>query len=113
MLESGASWVAALQTWLVANATVWVLVGLVGQSLFMMRFVVQWISSEKAKQSIVPEAFWYLSLAGGLIVLAYAIHRRDPVFILGQSLGTFIYLRNIHLIFHHKRRVRAASSAKV
>jgi len=68
-----------------------------------MRFVMQWIASERAKQSVMPEIFWYFSLAGGLIVLIYAIHQQDIVFISGQGLGVFIYLRNIYFI--HKRRV--------
>lgn len=82
----------------------WYIIGFVGQGLFSARFLVQWLASEKRKQSIVPEAFWYLSLAGGLTLLAYAIHRQDPVFILGQGLGSFIYLRNIHFIRRHRQR---------
>lgn len=84
----------------------WVLVGLGAQALFMMRFVVQWIASERARRSVVPVAFWYFSIFGGLTLLAYAIHRRDPVFILGQSLGTVIYLRNLWLIHAEKRYQR-------
>ena len=82
----------------------WVLFGMFAQALFMMRFLVQWIASERARQSVVPVAFWYFSLAGGLTLLAYAIHRRDPVFIFGQALGTVIYLRNLWLIHAAKRR---------
>lgn len=84
----------------------WVLIGLVAQMLFTGRFLVQWIASERARQSVIPVAFWYLSLAGGLTLLAYAIHRGDPVFILGQSLGAIIYIRNIWLI--HANRARQA-----
>jgi lipid-A-disaccharide synthase-like uncharacterized protein len=76
----------------------WVGVGLFGQVLFSARFIVQWIASERRKQSVVPREFWYLSLAGALITLAYAIHRRDPVFILGYAPGLFIYARNIYFI---------------
>lgn len=76
----------------------WVLFGLFGQLMFTGRFLVQWIASERAKRSVVPVFFWYFSLAGGVILLSYAIYRRDPVFILGQSLGVFIYLRNLVLI---------------
>jgi lipid-A-disaccharide synthase-like uncharacterized protein len=76
----------------------WVLFGLVGQLMFTGRFLVQWLASEKAKKSVIPLAFWYFSLAGGMILLAYAIYRRDPVFVLGQSLGVFIYARNLWLI---------------
>jgi lipid-A-disaccharide synthase-like uncharacterized protein len=83
----------------------WLVLGFVAQALFASRFVVQWISSERAGQSIVPIAFWYLSLAGALLLLTYAIYRRDPVFILGQSMGGFIYARNLVLI----RRKRTSS----
>jgi lipid-A-disaccharide synthase-like uncharacterized protein len=92
-----------LATWLQAHFNPWVLIGLFGQSLFMMRFLYQWIASERAKKSVMPEAFWYFSLGGGLIVFAYAMHQEDPVFILGQGLGVFIYLRNIYFIRRHKR----------
>lgn len=76
----------------------WVVFGLVGQLMFTGRFLVQWIASERAKRSVVPVLFWYFSLAGGMILLSYAIYRRDPVFVIGQSLGVFIYLRNLVLI---------------
>jgi len=76
----------------------WVVFGLTGQLMFTGRFLVQWIASERAKKSVVPVAFWYFSIAGGVILLAYAIYRLDPVFILGQSLGVFIYGRNLWLI---------------
>ena len=74
----------------------WLLVGLTGQAMFFGRFLVQWIVSERARRSIVPMGFWYLSIAGGLITLVYAIHRADPVFILGQTTGTVVYVRNIY-----------------
>lgn len=83
----------------------WVVVGLAGQLMFSMRFLVQWISSERARKSVMPVAFWYFSIAGGMILLSYAIYRRDPVFILGQSTGLFIYLRNLYLIHAEKRAV--------
>lgn len=76
----------------------WLVVGFAGQALFMMRFVIQWIESERKKRSVIPVAFWYFSVLGGLTLLVYAIHRRDPVFIVGQFLGVFIYLRNLYLI---------------
>lgn len=82
---------------------IWVLIGLFGQLMFTARFLVQWISSERARRSIIPMAFWYFSIGGGLILLSYAIYRRDPVFILGQSMGLVIYLRNIWLIRSEKR----------
>lgn len=77
--------------------TVWLGIGLLGQAMFFSRFLVQWLASERAGRSIFPMAFWYFSLAGGALLLAYAIWRRDPVFILGQATGAFIYLRNIWL----------------
>lgn len=77
----------------------WVLIGFLGQFLFMMRFVVQWVHSERLKKSVVPVAFWFFSLGGGSILLIYAIYQRDPVFIMGQGLGLLIYLRNLALIF--------------
>ena len=80
------------------SPTFWLVVGFVGQALFTMRFLIQWLQSERLQQSIVPTAFWYFSLAGGLTLLAYSIHRRDPVFITGQATGTFIYLRNLYFI---------------
>ncbi len=81
---------------------IWVGVGLTGQLLFGGRWVVQWLVSEREGRSIVPKIFWYLSLVGGLIVLSYAIYRKDPVFILGQW-GVVIYLRNIFLIYREER----------
>ena len=82
----------------------WVMVGLSGQLMFSMRFIIQWLSSERARKSVMPVAFWYFSLAGGIILLAYAIYRRDPVFILGQFTGLFIYSRNLWLIRADKQR---------
>jgi lipid-A-disaccharide synthase-like uncharacterized protein len=76
----------------------WLVIGFLGQACFFSRFLVQWLASERAGRSVVPRAFWYLSIAGGAIVLTYAIWRRDPVFILGQSVGLFVYLRNLILL---------------
>jgi len=78
--------------------TIWLVIGFLGQATFSLRFLVQWWRSERAGRSVVPIAFWYLSLTGGLLLLFYAIHRQDPVFILGQLAGVFVYLRNLHLI---------------
>lgn len=75
--------------------TLWLGIGFLGQTLFGMRFVVQWLSSERQRRSVMPLAFWYFSLAGGVTLLAYAIWRKDPVFIVGQGLGLAIYLRNL------------------
>jgi lipid-A-disaccharide synthase-like uncharacterized protein len=77
---------------------IWIAIGFVGQGIFFMRWVVQWLASERSAESRVPIGFWYLSLVGGFITLAYAIYRRDPVFIAGQSIGSFVYLRNLMLI---------------
>ncbi len=82
--------------------TGWVVLGFIGQIMFSLRFLIQWLASEKAKKSIIPTAFWYFSIAGSLILLIYAIHRKDPVFIVGQSTGSFIYLRNLYLIKNSK-----------
>jgi lipid-A-disaccharide synthase-like uncharacterized protein len=81
----------------------WLAIGLLGQALFSMRFLVQWWRSERAGRSVVPIAFWYLSLGGGCLLLTYAFYRRDPVFVLGQLVGLIVYARNLHLI--HRDRV--------
>jgi lipid-A-disaccharide synthase-like uncharacterized protein len=78
--------------------TIWIAIGFLGQGLFFGRWVVQWIASEKKAASEVPVSFWYMSLIGGLITLAYAIYRKDPVFIAGQSVGSVVYIRNLMLI---------------
>lgn len=80
------------------TASIWMAIGLMGQTLFSGRFLLQWWSSEKLGRSVVPTSFWYLSIVGSLSLLAYAIYVRDPVFILGQSTGFAIYARNIRLI---------------
>ena len=77
---------------------VWLLVGLLGQLAFTARFIVQWVASERAKASVMPVAFWYLSIIGGLVVLAYGIHKLDLVIILGQLPGVVVYSRNLWLI---------------
>lgn len=82
--------------------TIWLIIGFLGQALFSARFIIQWIASEKQRKSVVPLAFWYFSLFGGLVLLAYAIHRRDPVFILGQAFGAVIYLRNLYFIYRER-----------
>lgn len=83
----------------------WVVIGLAGQMMFTGRFLVQWIQSERQRKSVIPLSFWYLSLAGGTVLLCYAIYRHDPVFILGQSTGVVIYLRNLWLIHAEHRRM--------
>ncbi|HNV72982.1 MAG TPA: lipid-A-disaccharide synthase N-terminal domain-containing protein [Candidatus Ozemobacteraceae bacterium] len=80
------------------SARFWLIFGLVGQTMFFMRFLVQWIVSEREKRSVIPVSFWYFSLLGSAILAVYAFHIQDPVFILGQSLGFVIYIRNLMLI---------------
>ncbi len=82
---------------------IWRGIGLLGQGLFFSRFLVQWIASERRKESVIPLYFWYLSLSGGIILFFYAMHIRDPIFILGQSCGVFVYTRNLVLIFRKKK----------
>ena len=84
------------------NDPVWLAIGFLGQGLFSARFVLQWLKSERMKRSVVPLAFWYFSLAGGAVLLVYAMHRRDPVFVVGQALGILIYLRNLRLIYRER-----------
>ena len=83
----------------------WVVLGFVAQGLFTMRFVVQWIASERARASVIPVAFWFFSIGGGVLLLIYALYRRDPVFIAGQALGLLVYIRNLYFIAMHKRQV--------
>lgn len=82
---------------------IWVMVGFLGQGLFTMRFVVQWFASEKERKSVIPVAFWYFSISGGLTLFTYALWRGDPVFIAGQGLGMIIYFRNLYFIVINKR----------
>ena len=85
----------------------WLAIGLAGQLTFGARFLVQWIVSERRGKSVIPLAFWWLSLGGGVILLAYALHRRDPVFILGQAFGLIVYVRNVVLIRGRRARLRS------
>ena len=82
---------------------IWLGLGFFAQLMFSARFLVQWLASERAGKSIMPLLFWYLSIAGSVLLLAYSIHRKDPVFILGQSMGIFIYSRNLYLIRREKK----------
>ncbi len=83
---------------------IWVCIGFVGQAIFGARFVIQWIASERRKRSYIPVVFWYLSIVGSAVLLAYSIYKLDPVFIAGQSLNMIIYFRNIYLIAFRKDR---------
>ena len=87
----------------------WVVLGFLAQALFSMRFVVQWIASERAGRSVMPTAFWLFSIGGGVLLLVYALYRKDPVFIAGQGLGLFIYLRNLHFVMRESPRTTSAA----
>jgi lipid-A-disaccharide synthase-like uncharacterized protein len=103
----------------VSNLVFWLAVGFLGQAFFTARFLVQWIASERKHDSMVPVAFWWLSLLGGTALLCYALFRRDPVIITGQAMGLFVYVRNLMLvrgarhraIRHGARSLRAVASA--
>jgi lipid-A-disaccharide synthase-like uncharacterized protein len=99
LLNGAAAYVYTLGTREIA----WIGIGFLGQFLFMMRFLWQWVQSERQRRSIIPIAFWYFSLAGGMTLFAYAVYRLDPVFITGQSLGLLVYTRNLLLIRREKR----------
>ena len=88
----------------VAKFDFWLAFGLIAQLLFTARFLVQWISSERAGNSVVPMSFWFFSMGGGLMTLVYGVVKREPVIILGQSLATIIYIRNIMLIAKNRAR---------
>jgi lipid-A-disaccharide synthase-like uncharacterized protein len=83
----------------------WVMLGFVAQAFFTMRFVVQWIASERARKSVIPVAFWFFSIGGGALLLVYALYRRDPVFIAGQALGLIVYVRNVYFIILNGKQV--------
>lgn len=83
----------------------WIIIGFIAQGMFFLRFFVQWVVSERQGKSVVPLAFWIFSVMGGTMLLIYAIHRRDPVFIFGQAGGLVIYTRNLMLIYKNKKRV--------
>lgn len=88
---------------------VWLIVGLMGQALFASRFIVQWFKSELEGRSVIPVAFWYCSLAGGIVSLAYAIHIESAPFIIGQGSGLVVYSRNLYLIFRERAALRSAA----
>lgn len=83
---------------------IWISIGFLGQALFSGRFIIQWLTSEKHRKSVIPTTFWYFSIGGGIVLLAYAVHKQDPVFILGQFMGLFIYMRNLYLIQVNKNK---------
>jgi len=92
------------------SSAMWLIIGFAAQALFTGRFVVQWIYSEKHGKSLIPLAFWYFSIAGGVSLLIYAIHRQDPVFIAGQAGGLIVYVRNLFLIRKDRRRTAATNT---
>lgn len=92
---------------LVKDHGIWLVLGFTAQALFSARFLIQWLASEKIKKSVIPNLFWWFSIAGGSLLLVYAIHRADPVFIVGQAAGLVVYLRNIYLIY--KKPVQPAA----
>ena len=85
----------------------WVALGFLAQALFSMRFLVQWIASERAGRSIIPTAFWLFSIGGGVLLFAYSLYRKDPVFIAGQGLGLFIYVRNLYFVLRERGQAAA------
>ena len=92
----------------VAQFDWWVVLGFIAQALFSMRFLVQWIASERAGRSIIPTAFWIFSIGGGVLLFVYSLYRKDPVFIAGQGLGLFIYLRNLYFVLREGRQTPSA-----
>ena len=88
--------------------SLWTDIGYLGQVLFGCRFLVQWIASERAKKSVFPVAFWFFSIGGGLLLFAYALTIKDPVFILGQGFGVFVYLRNLQFVLRARKQGAAA-----
>ena len=91
--------------------TLWLTIGFTGQLIFSSRFLVQWIHSESQRRSVIPISFWYLSLAGSVLLLSYAIVRRDPVFIFGQASGFVVYVRNLQLIRNSQREVKQSGDS--
>ena len=92
-----------LQDVFVTRLDWWVLLGFAAQGLFTLRFLVQWIASERAGRSVIPMAFWLFSIGGGLLLLLYALYRKDPVFIAGQAFGVFVYARNLYFVLHERK----------
>ncbi len=87
----------------ISSHSIWYILGFFGQALFGGRFLIQWIYSEKHRKSIIPMAFWWFSISGGIILLIYSLHTRDPVFISGQIFGVIVYVRNLKLIFNERK----------
>ncbi len=94
------------------SETAWLIVGFAGQLLFSARFLVQWWQSERQRRSVVPTQFWYFSMGGGATLLLYAIHKVDPVFIVGQLMGLLIYSRNIYFIMRERNELAAKAASQ-
>lgn len=92
----------------VINFDAWVILGFVAQAFFTMRFVVQWIATERARESVVPVSFWFFSIGGGILLLVYALYRKDPVFIAGQAFGLFVYVRNLYFVITKGKATRVS-----
>jgi lipid-A-disaccharide synthase-like uncharacterized protein len=100
---------AYLQDVFITRLDWWVLLGFIAQGMFTMRFLVQWLVSERAGHSVIPLGFWIFSIAGGLLLLVYALYRKDPVFIAGQAFGVFVYLRNLHFVMRDRKAAATAA----
>lgn len=109
MTEQFGALIAYLHEVFIIQFDGWVALGFVAQAFFTMRFVVQWIASERARKSIIPVAFWFFSIGGGVLLLIYALYRRDPVFIAGQAFGLLVYFRNVYFIMAHRRETAAGA----
>ena len=92
---------------------IWLIIGFIGQAVFASRFLIQWVVSERASKSIIPNIFWWISIVGSLILLSYAIHKQDPVFIVGQSCGFLIYTRNLYLIKKNRKKQKKTDPSKI
>lgn len=99
----GAAKVSLMSQQFFAIPALWLGIGFFGQALFSLRFLVQWVATERQRKSVIPVAFWYFSLAGGVTLLVYAIHRQDPVFVVGQATGLVVYLRNLYFVRREQR----------
>jgi lipid-A-disaccharide synthase-like uncharacterized protein len=92
-----------LQNVFLMQLNLWLLIGYAGQALFSMRFLVQWVASERVGRSVIPLAFWFFSIGGGVLLLVYALYIRDPVFIIGQGMGLMVYSRNLYFVFRERK----------
>jgi lipid-A-disaccharide synthase-like uncharacterized protein len=104
MTELLNSFVSYLHDVFVIKVDAWVVLGFVAQGFFTMRFLVQWIASERARKSVIPVAFWFFSIGGGVLLLVYALYRKDPVFIAGQAFGLVVYVRNLYFVIINGRQ---------